>query len=107
MKAKEKPGRKQLTLDAIALKEARSKVRAMNHKLRQQILMLIHKNKRIDVTSIYKKLLLEQSVASSQLRILREGQFVVTKREGHVIYNSLNYDEIERTRELLKNLSKN
>ena len=54
----------ELTLDIIQLKKAALVLRAINHKLRQQIMKLIYQNGKMTVTEIYIKLRLEQSVAS-------------------------------------------
>ena len=73
------------------LKNAKMRVRALNHPLRQSILSVIKSNKnRINVTDIYVKLRIEQSVASQHLAILRGGRFVTTKRDGKTIWYSVN-----------------
>lgn len=61
-------------------------LRALNHKLRQQILKLIDEHQKMTVTEIYVKLRLEQSVASQHLAILRRAGIVVTVREGKFIF---------------------
>jgi DNA-binding transcriptional ArsR family regulator len=85
----------EFALEVANLKEAALVFRAVNHELRQQILALLHKNKGIDVTSIYKKLGLEQSVASQHLAILRKAGIVTTKREQRFVYYSVNYKRLE------------
>ena len=65
------PVNAELKIDVIQLKKAALILRAVNHKLRQQILKLIHQHDRMTVTEIYVKLRLEQSVASQHLAILR------------------------------------
>jgi DNA-binding transcriptional ArsR family regulator len=57
----------ELKIDVLQLKKAALILRAINHKLRQQILKLIHQNGKMTVTEIYVKLRLEQSVASQHL----------------------------------------
>lgn len=54
-----------LKVDLLNVKKASLILRAINHKLRQQILKLIDEQGKITVTEIYVKLRLEQSVASS------------------------------------------
>jgi len=68
----------ELDVEVIKLKKAALVLRAINHKLRQQIIQLIHQNGRMTVTEIYVKLRLEQSVASQHLAILRKANFVLT-----------------------------
>jgi DNA-binding transcriptional ArsR family regulator len=76
----------------------------INHKLRQEILHLLHKNKKMSVTEIYVKLRLEQSVASQHLAILRKAGFVETKRDGKQIYYSVNYKRMEEVHEHVQQL---
>ena len=76
---------KDLKIDLLQLKKAALVLRAINHKLRQQIMKLIHQKEKITVTEIYVKLRLEQSVASQHLAILRKAGFVNTTRDGKFI----------------------
>ena len=85
-----------IKLDYVAVKNAAMTLRAINHKLRQQIVKLLEENKRMNVTDIYVKLRLEQSVASNQLAILRRAKIVSTERMGKEIFYSLNYTHIEQ-----------
>lgn len=81
-------------LDYIAVKSAAMTLRAINHKLRQQIVKLLEENERMNVTDIYVKLRLEQSVASQHLAILRRANIVITHRDGKFIHYTLNHDRI-------------
>jgi DNA-binding transcriptional ArsR family regulator len=86
-------------VDFVSLKKAAMILRALNHKLRQQIVKLIDDNKKLTVTEIYIKLRLEQSVASQHLAILRRAGVVKTSRDGKFIYysvNSIRVDDIMR-----------
>lgn len=84
----------QIKIDYIAVKKAAMVLRAINHKLRQQIIKLLEEHKKMTVTEIYVKLRLEQSVASQHLAILRRAGIVITDREGKFIYYSLNIHRI-------------
>src|SRR5690242_8749840 len=86
---------KELKIDVLQLKKAALILRAINHKLRQQILKLINQKEKITVTEIYVKLRLEQSVASQHLAILRKAGFVNTNRDGKFIYYSVNHDRLQ------------
>ncbi len=79
-------------------------LRAMNHKLRQQILALVDSEKRITVTEIYVRLRLEQSVASQHLAILRKSGIVNTTRDGKFIHYSLNHKRIAEINKFVKEL---
>lgn len=70
-------------------------VRAMNHPLRQAIIDLLVDEGELNVTDIYGKLNIEQSVASQQLKILRDAEIANTDRRGKEIYYSINDDRLE------------
>lgn len=84
----------ELKIEMLQLKKAALILRAVNHKLRQQILKLIYTNGKMTVTEIYVQLRLEQSVASQHLAILRKAGFVNTIRDGKFIYYSVNNDRL-------------
>ena len=86
------------------LKKAALVLRALNHKLRQQILSLIETEKKITVTEIYVKLRLEQSVASQHLAILRRAGIVVTQRDGKFIYYTVNAKRVDDIKEVVEEL---
>lgn len=82
-------------LDLKRVKKAQMVLRALNHKLRQQILTLIDEKPGITVTEIYVKLRIEQSVASQHLAILRVAKIVTTVRDGKYIMYNVNHDRIK------------
>jgi DNA-binding transcriptional ArsR family regulator len=79
-------------------------LRALNHKLRQQLLHLLDEHKKVTVTEIYVKLRLEQSVVSQHLAIMRRAGIVSTKREGKFIYYSVNYNRIKEISNFVEEL---
>lgn len=81
-------------IDFLQVKKSVLILRALNHKLRQRILKLLEVEKKLTVTQIYKQLMLEQSVASQHLAILRRAGIVRTEREGKFIYYLLNSNRI-------------
>jgi DNA-binding transcriptional ArsR family regulator len=81
-------------------------LRALNHKLRQQILQLIDQKAKVTVTEIYIHLRVEQSVASQHLAILRKAGFVNTTREGKFIYYSINLERMQALTEFMDQLLK-
>lgn len=97
---------KDLKIDLLQLKKAALILRAINHKLRQQILKLIHQKEKITVTEIYVKLRLEQSVASQHLAILRKAGFVTTVRDGKFIYYSVNNQRLQEVNRFAQDLLK-
>src|SRR5204863_9768775 len=84
-----------LQVDLLNVKKAGLILRAVNHKLRQQILKLIDEHGKMTVTELYVKLRLEQSVASQHLAILRKAGFVKTDRDGKFIFYSVNTDRLK------------
>ena len=96
----------ELKIDVIQLKKAALILRAINHKLRQQIMKLVHQNGKMTVTEIYVKLRLEQSVASQHLAILRKAGFVNTARDGKFIFYSVNYDRLDSVHSIVHDLLK-
>lgn len=94
----------ELKIDVLPLKKAALILRAINHKLRLQMLKLIHAHGKLTVTEIYVKLRLEQSVASQHLAILRRAGLVRTDRDGKFIYYSVNLDRLAEIQRLSKDL---
>jgi len=95
-----------LEIQSIELKKAALVFRAVNHKLRQQMLQLIHKKDRLKVTDIFVKLRMEQSIVSQHLAILRSAGIVNTQREGKMIFYSVNYDRLEQMHKIAAELLK-
>ena len=83
-----------LSINLDETKQASLVLRALNHKTRQAILNFIEEKKETRVTDIYKKLKLEQSLASSYLALLRRAQVVKTRRDGQVIYYSVDHQRL-------------
>lgn len=96
----------ELKIDVIQLKKAALILRAINHKLRQQMMKLLHQHGKMTVTEIYVKLRLEQSVASQHLAILRKAGYVTTVRDGKFIYYSVNHDRLEQVHSIVYDLLK-
>ena len=96
----------ELKVDLQNVKKAALILRALNHKLRQQILKLIDENGKMTVTEIYVQLRLEQSVASQHLAILRKAGFVKTERDGKFIYYSVNDSRLEELDRFVNDLLK-
>lgn len=93
-----------INLDYNALKNAALVLRALNHKLRQQLMKLIEDEKKLTVTEIYVRLRLEQSVASQHLAILRKAGIVNTERDGKFIFYTINYKRIDEISQFVKDL---
>ncbi|MGQ0739658.1 MAG: ArsR/SmtB family transcription factor [Bacteroidota bacterium] len=97
-------GGEPLKVNLLNIKKASLVLRAINHKLRQQMLRQIDEHGKITVTELYIKLRLEQSVASQHLAILRKAGFVKTERNGKFIYYSVNTSRLGEVNEVVDNL---
>lgn len=97
-------GENALQINYYNVKKASLVLRALNHKLRQQIIKIINESEKLAVTEIYVKLRLEQSVASQHLAILRKAGIVTTKREGKFIYYTINKKRVEAIDEFVNKL---
>lgn len=93
---------KQVKINYKLLKHSATFLRAINHPLRQKMLNLIEKEGNINVTQIYIKLRLEQSVASQHLAILRDAGFVTAIRNGKFINYEINKERIQQANELIQ-----
>lgn len=93
-----------LQFQSLVLHKAISALKAVNHKLRLSMLQLIHANGSLTVSSLYQQMRLDQSVASQHLAILRQHDFVQTRREGKFVYYSVNYERLKETESLCRQL---
>jgi DNA-binding transcriptional ArsR family regulator len=84
-------------------------LRALNHKLRQQIIELIQtqtdNGHKPTVTDLYILLRLEQSVCSQHLAILRRANVVTTERQGKFIYYIVNHVRIAQISTMIELLN--
>jgi DNA-binding transcriptional ArsR family regulator len=71
-------------------------MRALKHKLRQQMIELISETPGITVTEIFVKLRLHQCIASSHLAILRKVGIVTAEKEGKLVRYKVNEEWLNR-----------
>lgn len=95
-----------MQIDYHKVKKAALILRALNHKLRQQIMKVLEENERLTVTEIYVRLRIEQSVASQHLAILRRAGVVNTERDGKFIYYTVNFERIDDIQRFVVDLLK-
>lgn len=93
-----------LNINYLMLKKSALVLRALNHKLRQQIIKIIANSEETNVTDLYVNLRIEQSVASQHLAILRKVYILITERKGKMIYYKINYDRITAIKQFVKEL---
>ena len=97
----------ELQIEFFYLKKASLVFRAVNNKVRLQILQHLLEQSKMTVTSLFIKLRLDQSATSQHLSVLRKAGFVTTERDGKCIYYSINQKRLEElnqcTGQLLNN----
>ena len=91
-------------VDLLKTRKSAWILRAINHKLRQQMLKFIAEKESITVTEIYGHLRIEQSITSQHLAILRKANFVSTKKIGKFIYYSVNTEKIGKLNSVVNQL---
>jgi DNA-binding transcriptional ArsR family regulator len=87
--------------DQHLIRKANLVFRALNHPLRQKILIILAEKKQITVTELYESLYLEQSVVSQHLAILRRSGFVKTKKQGKFVWYMLQESRLEQIHQVL------
>lgn len=70
-------------------------LRAINHKMRLEILYMLKNQKKLTVTDIYSALKIEQSIASQHLAVLRVAGVVDSERSGKNKYYSINHRRLQ------------
>jgi len=96
----------ELQIDFFYLKKASLVLRAVNNKIRLQILQLLLEHSKLTVTSLFVKLRLDQSATSQHLAILRKTGFVNTERDGKNIYYFINHERFEELNKFATQLLK-
>jgi DNA-binding transcriptional ArsR family regulator len=84
-----------ISINYETLRRAVLTLRAINHHLRQEIILLLEDEGKMTVTDIYIKLRLEQSVASQHLAILRRAGILNTERDGKFIYYTIDKNRLK------------
>lgn len=97
---------RELRIDYQIMRKSMIVLRAVNHKLRQEMIQLIDSKGKMTVTDLYVKLRLEQSVASQHLALLRRAGVVITTRDGKYIYYSVDHQRLDEISRLLVELVK-
>ena len=96
----------ELKIDYQLMRQSVMVLRAVNHKLRQEMIRLIDEEGKMTVTDLYVKLRIEQSVASQHLALLRRAGVVTTSRDGKFIYYSVDHERLDEISRLLAELVK-
>ena len=94
-----------LNINYLMIRKSSLILRALNHKLRQQIVQIIAQAEKITVTDLYIQLRIEQSVASQHLAILRKVDILTTQRNGKFIYYKINHQRVSVIKQFIKDLA--
>jgi len=78
-------------------------VKALAHPLRLKILEYIDSQGIINVNKIYNTLMIEQSVTSQHLRLLRLAGVVNAQKEGKFVHYNINYDILVKAQKAVNN----
>jgi len=90
-----KRGKMKTKKDSYCGKELSMKLKSFAHPIRIKILRLLKDEPNLNVTSIYKKLKLEQAIASHHLILLNRSGLLIRKRVGRENYYSINTQAFE------------
>lgn len=93
-------------VDFKAIKELSLSLRALNHKLRQNILFVLSETDKINITQLSKRFNLEPSIMSQHLAILRQAKFIKITKIDKYVYFSLMPDSINLIDIMAKNFVK-
>ena len=100
-----KNGEQEIKLIYPELRKVVLILRAIGHDLRKRMVELLRENEQMNVTDIYVKLRIEQSVASQHLAILRKAGIVLTNRNGKFINYTLNNERLAEVSVLIEKLA--
>lgn len=91
--------------EELQLRKANYLLKALDHRLRIDIILFIHDKGTCTVTDIFIAFRLVQAVASQHLAVLRRANLVFTERQGKNIYYSLNYPRLQQMLRLIGQLT--
>ena len=94
------------SLQYLPIKKATLVFRAINHKLRQEMIRFIDARGTVSVTEIFVEMRLEQSVASQHLAILRRAGIVLPERDGKYMHYTLNIERLQLINQMINDLLK-
>lgn len=90
------------SLSFQSAKKAQLMLKALDHEFRREIIEILGKNGNSDVTTIYLKLRVEQTVASQHLAVMRKAGLVACERDGKRQLYSINEVVFKKVISLIK-----
>ncbi len=94
-----------VVLEYAKLRKSLILLRSLTHETRLKIIDMLSEEGPLNVTDIFIKLRVEQSVASQHLAALRKYDIVHTARNGKNIIYQLNQARIDELKDLIEQLS--
>ena len=105
MSTKDSKPIRRLLSNIDVLRQSVETLHALTNPMRLKMLHVIHNHGEINVKNLYAMMGIEQSLASQQLKFLRNADIVNTRRVGQFIFYSLNYEYIMDIAQSLERLT--
>lgn len=96
---------KSILIQTSEIKEATKVLRAVNHKIRREILHLLEVKKKLTVSQIYTAMKLQQSICSQHLSILHKAGVICVEPVKKFRYYYINLHRVEQINGLAKELA--
>jgi DNA-binding transcriptional ArsR family regulator len=93
-------GRPGFNFDPVELRKGLLILRALQPKVRQEIIRALDATPDMTVTSLYLELRMEQAAVSQHLAALRRIGVLIADRQGKFVHYSINYDRLEEISKL-------
>lgn len=96
---------REIVIDYKEINTAAMTIRSINHPIRKKIVELLEDVDEMNVTDIYVKLRMEQSIVSQHLAILRSANILKTRRNGKFIFYKVNRKRLKQLSQYLAKLA--
>jgi len=89
-------------LDFKQIEEHVAKLKILMHPVRFAIMVILVKNKKMNVTEIYRELSVQQAAVSNHLKLMKTNDILCSEREGKNTFYSVNDEALKRVFECVK-----
>lgn len=76
-------------------------LKVIAHPMRYAIMLLLLKNKSMNVTEIYEQLKIDQAVTSNHLKVMKYSDILCSKRNGENIFYSINFKRLKAMQDFM------
>lgn len=94
-----------IIISAQEMYQIKRKIVAYNHPVRLQIIAILQNEGSMNVTDLFVKMRMEQSIVSQHLRILRDADLVVYDQSGKYHDYSINTEGMKNLKTLIRSVS--